>query len=375
MNGYLKLTLSILLTTLLYSSSLACVCGGFTNDYIGELHTYDFVALVEIEQIDTVSYHDFAHLARIKILELFKGDIDNSIIIEGGHPSMGISTSCDLGDNIGEQWIIFAYKVNNRLVTHSCTYSTRYRNRDGLRYPVSEHGANVSMLEDLQKFFKHKVFHTYKGPYTDYYTNGNKEVEAFYKKGRLHGERKIWFPTGTLRSVEQYRNGKLHGVCKMWHPNRTQAILSHYKKGDEHGAYAWWNEKGELKTLNKFSHGERIDTATSWYETITDTSQIDEFTFIWNGIPPVTYDSARKILATRQIMDQTIFDKHGRRISEMWWHRTGIPKSIKSWYEKESYTICVDFDEAGAVSMITILDNRKDRASLVYKRQQLYSKP
>jgi len=48
------------------------------------------------------------------------------------------------------------------------------------------------------------------GQQVDYYANGNKRIEGFFKKGRPVGELNFYYPTGQLKLIEKYnKRGKL----------------------------------------------------------------------------------------------------------------------------------------------------------------------
>ena len=52
------------------------------------------------------------------------------------------------------------------------------------------------------------------GKYTTWYENGNKDIECFYKDGKLEGEYKCWYKNGNKEVECFYKDDKLEGEYK-----------------------------------------------------------------------------------------------------------------------------------------------------------------
>lgn len=68
------------------------------------------------------------------------------------------------------------------------------------------------------------------GPMTEWYPNGKKRHEEFYKEGELHGVRIYWAENG-YKSQEYYKNGKLDGIRTDWGANGRKNLEIHYLNG------------------------------------------------------------------------------------------------------------------------------------------------
>jgi antitoxin component YwqK of YwqJK toxin-antitoxin module len=57
------------------------------------------------------------------------------------------------------------------------------------------------------------------GKYTTWYENGNKDIECFYKDGKLEGEYKCWYKNGNKEVECFYKDDKLEGEYKKYNSN------------------------------------------------------------------------------------------------------------------------------------------------------------
>ena len=110
---------------------MACNCG-ITKDInsLKDLDRYEFIAHVKIKNVTTAhNVHTLSQVHEIsfEILELFKGQSLDKILVLGSHPSLKGWSPCDLNENKGEEWIIFGYKTVHidRLMTGICTPSEK----------------------------------------------------------------------------------------------------------------------------------------------------------------------------------------------------------------------------------------------------------
>jgi antitoxin component YwqK of YwqJK toxin-antitoxin module len=322
----------IILTTgllvFIFTKSLSCVC-----DMKPELKTkedlaeYNFIALVRIVRIDSIlqTSEERAHGIEFEILELYKGEKVNRILVGGGHRTIKNSwTSCDLGENINDEWVISAYtnKRDGTLTTHLCTRTFRYKKADGYRY--KPHPNEVTTLDKLRTMFLPGYTKPqYSGMRLEYYANGQKELEEYYKNKKLHGQRLSWYPNGQIEFKENFRKGKLDG-------EKT-----------------WYSEDGQLSSRRKYKNGLDSDTLIYWHD--IDTAKI--VLKIYSRFNGITEDSARALLSRTQISSKTVYDKKGREIWGISYHRNGaLHVQIFNTYKgKTMEQIRRDYHSTGAI--------------------------
>ena len=87
------------------------------------------------------------------------------------------------------------------------------------------------------------------GTALDYYENGQKKHELFYKDGLRYGVEREWYDNGDKRSELSWENGKKHGHETVWlKANRKQKSLEcGWKEGKRHGAYICFNHDGTVR--------------------------------------------------------------------------------------------------------------------------------
>ena len=130
-----KITLIIIFFSI--AKSYSCSCDS-KPDFKSQddLKEYDFIAHVKITNIEDLEKKDsdfLIHKMSFNILELYKGNELKNINVFGSNQLLKGSTSCDLGEKIGDEWIIFGYtnKKTNELQTGYCTRSKRFKSSDG----------------------------------------------------------------------------------------------------------------------------------------------------------------------------------------------------------------------------------------------------
>ncbi len=302
----------LLLFLRVYSVSYACVCELKPSiRTVNDLAEYSFLALVDIKNIDSLFSIDGSIYHRMKfvIAESFKGDALSSINVDGGHPSFKQTTSCDLGEHVGEQWIVFGRKdAEGRVVTGLCDRSHIYKRADGFRH--AEHPLEFDALNQLRKFFDHEIVSRKDGERIEYYKNGNKELQETYRAGKLEGERKCWFPNGQLESKQFYKKGLRNGVFKLW------------------------NEQGQLTAREKFNKGKNIDTLTRWHESDTTHAFLKLYTMVYM----VSMDSAVKVHLSKGIEYQAIYSPKGKPISRVAYSLNGKINNQSTYKGKFVYT-------------------------------------
>lgn len=71
--------------------------------------------------------------------------------------------------------------------------------------------------------------------------------EAHYANDTLDGERKYFFPSGTVESVEHYRRGQYHGKYQKFHENGQLQIEQEFVEGAMQGFSLAYYPNGVLK--------------------------------------------------------------------------------------------------------------------------------
>lgn len=229
------LTLSIVLFSL---HSYSCQCGSYEYKTIQDLEEYKFIALIQIDSIykaeSKPSKGGFFYNASFSIIELYRGNKTNTLKISGGSHSLGIGmTSCDMGLERGEEWVIFAYEnKHGELQTGYCTYSRMYKSVNGERDWHYRRGfsditkiKNILGIESVQA-------EKLEGLIVENYTNDSIESESYYVNGKLEGIRKIYYSNGKIMSLENYKDGLLFGNTR-WY----------YKSGQLKREYNFENNK------------------------------------------------------------------------------------------------------------------------------------
>ena len=121
---------------------------------------------------------------------------------------------------------------------------------------------------------------------------GNDVVEFSkdYVDGLLHGNEKVFYRTGQLKSIAKYINGKVEGAAEFYYndgtlkariyiengvnngrgvsyyPNGFKSSEGFYFKGKLQGLSRTWYEDGTLMTRGYYSHGKKDGLFTTYYE-------------------------------------------------------------------------------------------------------------
>jgi antitoxin component YwqK of YwqJK toxin-antitoxin module len=152
-------------------------------------------------------------------------------------------------------------------------------------------------------------------------------LDETYRRGKLHGQRTLKGPKGTLLEFEQYENGALHGekrtyyengklhsvfhyqrgvpdgvairyaknggelgrftmkagsgVWREWYDNGKQAVETHVKGGVFQGEHKTFHENGNVYVEGRFDKGKEVGTWTLW----NDAGVIESSTEYVAGVP------------------------------------------------------------------------------------------
>lgn len=254
-----------------------------------DLNRYSFIALVNIDSIfqskaEKLSSFDIFYEARISILELFKGDKIETILVNGGIRKLGLSmTSCDIGIDKNQKWVLFGYEDKNGLLrTGYCTFSKMYANSDGERDWQNERG--IKEIKTLQHIYSHSTDDTNKkleGLVKTYYQNGRIEIQANFDRGFLQGKKTIYYF------------------------NEQPMIEEEYENGLKSGSSMWYYKDGSIKRRFRYKDGHPIDTC--YFYRIT-TGQVEcERIFNENGevLKNSIYAYSGKLKSISEVIEQS----------------------------------------------------------------------
>ena len=116
MKYLVRLMFALVFTTLFYSSTQACSCAGRSTEEA--FIQADFIANARIISMTKKENEKWMHLAKIEIIELFKGDYRDTIsVYTAPTPTCGIWTEP------GSEWLIIADKWNGQVSFGACSGS------------------------------------------------------------------------------------------------------------------------------------------------------------------------------------------------------------------------------------------------------------
>lgn len=230
----MKIALIILLGLSLANPVAACHCD-LSRSVIENIEKVSYVSLVKVKNILSIGSHDF-HKIVVEELVLYKGHSTNEILVSGGNKlaDPNFYTSCDLGMELNDEWVIFGTESEGKIETFACAHTFRYKDKNGYRDFMG--GYQIKMLNELNKYFDKPLidYSVYnKGVLRLYYPNGKQECVIRYKKGAKQGESKYYFPDGMLNGTEYYNRGKLDGVQKNYTHDGALSTIKHFNNGIE----------------------------------------------------------------------------------------------------------------------------------------------
>ncbi len=112
---------------------------------------------------------------------------------------------------------------------------------------------DVLILDSILVFSRNNSLWTkneelYSGYAICYYEDGIPKEKFGILNGRKQGVALKWAPDGELKYKAYYHKGKLHGDKKVWSSDEKHVLLSHlkYHLGKLHGEQKKWYDTGEL---------------------------------------------------------------------------------------------------------------------------------
>ncbi len=108
----------------------------------------------------------------------------------------------------------------------------------------------------LEKYSRRKDTYAKEGPYQAFYPNGKVFEESNYLNDTLHGERKLFYESGALQSVEHLDHGRYNGAYLKYYENGQLSNEGQYVGNEMSGVWKRYFETGELMEEVTFSKNE-----------------------------------------------------------------------------------------------------------------------
>jgi antitoxin component YwqK of YwqJK toxin-antitoxin module len=315
--------LSLILTFLFaHTTSLACTC---MNNFqriksFEDLKTYEFVALVKVtsEIFNFPSGSNTASHAMLgfKIIEKFKGK-DIREVIEND-----VQSSCDMGIEVGDEWVLFATGYNDRLVISACNRDIRYRDKDGVRDWHYKRG--IQEVEDLRALYGRGQKRERDGISRHYYPDGKVEIEETYQNGLRNGLRTVYHPNGKVWGKQMFVNDSLQGRSE------------------------WFFLSGQLHDQKFYRKGILINMSRVYHDT-TVTARQKKFLIrdFYN-----TEDSLRKTYSRIQVWMEALYDYNGQILISREYSRWGKPKHEYIYHLDDKYYTSVFYHDNGQIRSV-----------------------
>ena len=93
------------------------------------------------------------------------------------------------------------------------------------------------------------------GPELQWYANGQRFIERYYRQGLEVGTHKAWYEDGSVKFLKNFHAGLPHGEFYDWHPNGQLAQFVVFENGKEVAAKSW--TAGGKPFYNYVWHGEQ----------------------------------------------------------------------------------------------------------------------
>jgi len=115
------------------------------------------------------------------------------------------------------------------------------------------------------KLLKHENLISYKdtlpfsGHCVEYFDNGNKKFEAWYKNGHIRTS-KLYYENGHIRRQIRFDRKVGYYITEMmyWYENGKRRIVVRYKKSILHGKWYEFDKEGGIVKQGKYKHGKFI---------------------------------------------------------------------------------------------------------------------
>ncbi|SDF53589.1 Antitoxin component YwqK of the YwqJK toxin-antitoxin module [Dyadobacter soli] len=315
----------VCITTLILAvnaEALACSC---IIDFqaiksLDDTKDYPFVALVKITSetanppSGSTPFRD-ATLG-FKIIEKFKGKDIRGLI------EYDIQSSCDMGIEVGDEWLLFATERGGKLSIGACNRNVRYRDKDGLRDWHFKRG--IQELEDLRKLYGRAEKRNRDGVDKQYYPDGKLEIETTYHEGLKNGIRTIYYRNGKIFGKQMFVNDSLQGKSE------------------------WFFPSGQLYDQKFYRKNILINVSRVYHDT-TVTDRMKQF-LVRDFYK--TEDSLRKTYGRIQVWLEALYDYNGKIVSSKEYSRWGVIRQENFYHFQNSAYTSVFYHDNGQVHTV-----------------------
>ncbi|MFQ5445672.1 MAG: toxin-antitoxin system YwqK family antitoxin [Saprospiraceae bacterium] len=106
----------------------------------------------------------------------------------------------------------------------------------------------------LEKYSRRKDTFAKQGQYLAFYPNGQVAEQSWYENDTLNGERKLFYESGKIESVEHQVMGRFEGVYQHFYENGQLSNEGQYANNEMTGIWKRWYDSGELMEEVTFAH-------------------------------------------------------------------------------------------------------------------------
>jgi len=134
-----------------------------------------------------------------------------------------------------------------------------------------KHGLKTRYYNDGKTIELQEMWHNDKkhGRQIEYSRESRKVVEVFYKKGKKHGKKRVYYPSfhspenlelNNVEIEENYVNGKKQGKFTYFYRNGSVEIEGKYENDKLHGEWIERDTKGNIKKIKVYENDRLITT-------------------------------------------------------------------------------------------------------------------
>lgn len=151
------------------------------------------------------------------------------------------------------------FSLSIGLAISGCQYESQ-------RPPNTKKVDIINKYEEREVFFVHQQTETREGRYRRYSAEGELIEEAFYRDGRYHGQRILYYAPGDTQIVETYRDGQFAGPYRSYFPNGNVELSGQYIDNKMEGIWQGFYESGELFEEVTFADNKENGPFTEYYK-------------------------------------------------------------------------------------------------------------
>jgi len=104
------------------------------------------------------------------------------------------------------------------------------------------------------------------GKVKEWERNGKKVYEAEFADGVQIGKEEQWYSDGFNKLLVNYQNGKANGMCTEWHQTGGKKSLGEFVNGEENGEHNWWYATGTKDQTVNYKYGKEDGPMKAWHE-------------------------------------------------------------------------------------------------------------